>query len=91
MTKCLERGGPSNLYCDLEKGHEVLGNPNFISRHNFALALLDADQCKHYTPDKNKPICIHCGLADIAGDWEKYPCNDDWRKEIATNYRQVGQ
>lgn len=39
---------------------------------------------QHYTPDKNNPICVHCGLADIAGDWSKYPCNDEWKKEIAT-------
>lgn len=41
---------------------------------------------KHEAHDKYRPICIHCGLADIAGDWETYACNDEWRKVIATNY-----
>lgn len=40
----------------------------------------------HEAPDPYRPVCKHCGLADIAGDWNKYPCNDEWRKDIATNY-----
>lgn len=50
------------------------------------VASLSTEPRTHEAPDPYRPVCKYCGLADIAGDWNKYPCNDEWRKEIATNY-----
>lgn len=50
------------------------------------VASLSTEPRTHEAPDPYRPVCKYCGLADIAGDWNKYPCNDEWRKDIATNY-----
>ena len=100
---CLARGGLSDLYCDLHKGHEVLGgNPNFISSHNFCLAFLEPDHPAYgqqeeqpeLRPERvwiteNKEVFLSRPLMPVTFEYTHSPAQAEWLPLLAKKLKQM--
>ncbi len=49
-----------------------------------ALAICRAAISEH-TLKEDTDICANCGLPDMAGYWQQFLCNDEWRQVVTTN------